>query len=156
MKIIHTQKFVLMSPRKLRRVADLARDLSPERAIEVLPHVERRAAGPLVKAINAAVANAKQKGVDGADLVFSHIQINEGPRLKRGRPVSRGQWHPYKRRMSHIRIVLETKSQDTQSHKAISKSEDKDKKMNTKKVEKKKVKSDNKQKRASKKGEKKS
>ena len=41
------------------------------------------------------------------DLVFKEIQINEGPRLKRGKPVARGLWHSRKKRMSHIRIILE-------------------------------------------------
>jgi len=38
--------------------------------------------------------------------------------LKRGRPVSRGMWHPYKRRMSHIRIVLEGKVKKVSKPKA--------------------------------------
>ena len=47
-----------------------------------------------------------------ADLVFKEIQIGEGPRLKRGRAASRGMWHPFKRRMSHIRVILQsTKAQ---------------------------------------------
>src|SRR3990170_5358140 len=52
--------------------------------------------------------NAKVKNISADLLKFKEIQINEGPRLKRGRPVSRGRWHPHKRRMSHIRVVLQT------------------------------------------------
>ena len=109
MEIKSVQKFIQTSPRKLRLVADLAKKMTPTEAIETLPFSRKRAATPLVKAIKTAMANAKVKGVKEGDLIFKEIQINEGPRRKRGRAASRGVWHPYKRRMSHIRIVLEEK-----------------------------------------------
>jgi large subunit ribosomal protein L22 len=106
MEIKSVQKFVKTSPRKLRLVAALARKMKPMEAIETLPFSRKRAADPLVKVIKTAVANAKDRGLKEDDLFFKEIQINEGPRLKRGRPASRGVWHPYKRRMSHIRVIL--------------------------------------------------
>ncbi len=107
MEIKVQQKFLLMSPRKIRPVADMVRKLTPEKSVEVLPFVGKRAAEPLLKVIKSALAIAKERGItDG--LVFKEIQIGEGPRLKRGQPVSRGQWHPIKKRMSHIRVVLTT------------------------------------------------
>lgn len=109
MEIVQTQKFLRMSPRKLRLVAPLVKGLSPTKAVDVLPHVGKRAAEPLAKVIKAAIANAKDRNISEADLVFKEIQINEGPRLKRGRAVGRGRWHPYRRPMSHIRVVLTTK-----------------------------------------------
>ena len=109
MQIVHTQKFIRTSPRKLSLVADVVRNMDPARAIEILPHVEKRAAEPLLKVIKTAVANAKDRRITG-DLVIKEIQVNTGPSLKRGRAVSKGRWHPYKRRMSHVRIVLETKT----------------------------------------------
>jgi large subunit ribosomal protein L22 len=42
-------------------------------------------------------------------LIFKEIQINEGPSFKRWRAGSRGRIKPYKRRTSHIRVVLEAK-----------------------------------------------
>ena len=101
-----TQKYVQMTPRKLRLVADSVRKLTPAAAIEILPYSKRIAAEPLVKVIKTAVANAKLAGVDEGRLVFSEIQISQGPALKRGIPVSRGQWHPIKKRMSHIRVIV--------------------------------------------------
>ncbi len=109
MEIKATQKFVRMSPRKLRLVAPLVKNLSPREAIELLPFSRKRAAEPLAKVIKTALANAKQKGISEADLIFKEIQINEGPRLKRWRPGARGRVKPYQRKMSHIRVVLETK-----------------------------------------------
>ena len=110
MEIKAEQKFLIMSPRKIRPVADFIKKLKPVDAIERLPFVGKRAAEPLGKVIRQAIANARGKGVSEADLIFKEIQVGEGPRLKRGRPVSRGQWHPIKKRMSHIRVVLTTRN----------------------------------------------
>ena len=103
-----TQKYLLMSPRKVRLVVGVIKKMKPAEAVEKLPFVQKRAAGDLGKVIKSAIAAAKVQGVSDTDLVFKEIQIGEGPRLKRGKPVSRGMWHPFKRRMSHIRVVLMT------------------------------------------------
>ena len=108
MEFIATQKYLLLSPKKIRPIVDIAKTLTPLKAIEVLPFTGKRAAEPIVKVIKTAIANAIQKGISADDLKFKEIRVNEGPRLKRGRPVSRGRWHPFKRRMSHIRVVLES------------------------------------------------
>ena len=129
--IIAVQKFIKMSPKKIRLVADKIRGMKPQKAVEILPFVGKRASEPLVKVIKTAIANAKVKNVSQENLEFKEIQINEGPRLKRGRPVSRGRWHPYKRRMSHIRVVLTTlKSQSpiTKSQASSKSEKSKDKK----------------------------
>ena len=110
MEIIAIQKFLLLSPRKIRPVVELIKKLTPVEAVERLPFVGKKASEPLAKVIKQALANARNRGLADSDLVFKEIQIGEGPRLKRGRPVSRGQWHPIKKRMSHIRVVLETKA----------------------------------------------
>jgi len=106
MEYISTQKFIVTSPRKLREVVAMIKKLKPMDAVERLPFTNKRAADPLLKVVKSAIANAKQKNVNPEDLVFSEIQIGEGPRLKRYRAGSRGRAKPYKRRMSHIRVVL--------------------------------------------------
>ncbi len=103
-----TQKYLLMSPRKIRLVVALIKKMKPAEAIEKLPFVQKRAGGEVAKVIKSAMASAKNSGVGEADLIFKEIQVGEGPRLKRGRAASRGMWHPYKKRMSHIRVVLTT------------------------------------------------
>lgn len=103
------QKHLLLSPRKIRPVADVIKKMTPVKALDVLPFVKKRASEFLFKVIKSALANAQQKGADVNSLVFKEIQIGEGPRLKRGQPVSRGRWHPIKKRMSHIKVILATK-----------------------------------------------
>jgi large subunit ribosomal protein L22 len=105
------QKYLLASPRKVRIVVTAIKKLSPKLAVESLALVGKRQALPLMKVIKQALANAREKGVSEDNLVFQEIQIGEGPRLKRGRPVSRGQWHPIKKRMCHIRVILTTKEE---------------------------------------------
>jgi large subunit ribosomal protein L22 len=101
-----TQKYLLMSPRKIRLVVGVIKKMKPSEAVEKLPFVQKRAGGELAKVIKSAIASAKAQGVSETDLVFKEIQIGEGPRLKRGKAVSRGMWHPFKKRMSHIRVIL--------------------------------------------------
>ncbi len=111
MEITATQKFIKMSPKKVREVAHMLKGLSPARATEVLPRVEKKAAGALAKVIKTALANAVVLGLAQESLEFSHISVGEGPRLKRFRAGSRGRAKPYKRRMSHIKVILTTKSE---------------------------------------------
>ncbi len=103
------QKHLIISPRKVRPVVDVIKKMSPTKALESLPFIKKRGSELLLKVIKSAIANASQKGQDVANLVFKEIQIGEGPRLKRGQPVSRGRWHPIKKRMSHIKVILMTK-----------------------------------------------
>ncbi len=110
-EIYATQKFLLTSPKKIRPVVDVVKKMNPKEAVEKLPFVGKEGAGSLAKVIKTAIANAKDMGISESDLIFKEIQINQGPALKRGQPVSRGQWHQIKRRMSHIRVVLTTKTQ---------------------------------------------
>lgn len=139
---IATQKYLLESPRKLRLVVALVKKMKPAEAVEKLPFVQKRAAGNLAKVIKSAMANAMAQGVSETDLVIKEIQIGEGPRLKRGRAASRGMWHPFKKRMAHIRVVLTTvkKVEAKVEEKAEVKAEVKAEKKETKKVVKKAVK----------------
>jgi large subunit ribosomal protein L22 len=111
MRASSTQKYVRITPRKLRLVADAVKKLTPQEAKETLPLLGKKAAGPLLKVINSAVSNAKERGADPSTLRFKEIQINEGPRMKRGRAVSRGRWHPIIKRTSHIKVIVETKEE---------------------------------------------
>ncbi len=109
MDITAIQKHIISSPKKLREVTFLIKKFSPQVAVDRLPFTGKRAALELKKVVMTAIANAKQVGLNPDDLMFKEIQINEGPRLKRFRAGSRGRAKPYKKKMSHIRIVLTTK-----------------------------------------------
>lgn len=104
MEIQTIQKYIHTSPRKLRLVTDMVRTMEPEKALEALRFTNKAAAEDLSKAIKTVLANAKQKGME--KLNFEKIEVNEGPKMRRFRAGARGRVKPYKRRMSHIKIVL--------------------------------------------------
>lgn len=101
-----TSKYIRTSTRKLRLVADLVRSLSPADALVQLAHMPKEAAGSMAKVLASAIANATQKQVKEDTLKFKIIEVMGGPVMKRFHAVSRGQAHAYKKRMTHVRIVL--------------------------------------------------
>ena len=128
---ISTQKYLITSPRKLRLVAEMVKKLKPVLAIEQMPFIAKRASEPLMKVIKTAVANARNQGASDTDLIFKEIQIGEGPRMPRGRAASRGRWHQYKKRMSHIRVVLTTRKSEILKSKSETNSKVKNTKIKT-------------------------
>lgn len=100
------QKNVGHSPRKLRLVADMVRPQKPAAALTTLRFTQKAASSDLAKAIQTALSNAKLAGM--SELVFKRLEINEGMKLKRYRvgTAGRGRGRPYRKRMSHIKIVL--------------------------------------------------
>lgn len=104
------QKYMHTSPRKLRLVASLVRKMEPVKALETLRFTNKDAAGDLIKAIKTVVANAKTKGME--KISFKTIEVNEGPKMRRFRAGARGRARPYKRKMSHIKIVITDKKGD--------------------------------------------
>ncbi|MBI5619417.1 50S ribosomal protein L22 [Candidatus Gottesmanbacteria bacterium] len=95
-----------MSPRKVRLVADALRSCTVDVALLQLGKLPHAGAVSLMKVIASAVANAKAKQAAEAALRFKTIDVMGGPAMKRWRAVSKGQAHAYKKRMTHIRIVL--------------------------------------------------
>lgn len=104
MEVQTIQRYIHTSPRKLRLVADMVRNMEPDKALESLRFTNKAAAKLLQDAIVSVLASAKQKGME--KVIFEKIEINEGPRMRRFRAGTRGRVKPYKRRMSHIKIIL--------------------------------------------------
>lgn len=106
MEITTIQKYLHTSPRKLRLVSDMIRNMEPARALAILGLTPKAAAKDLEKALKTVLANAKQKGLDESKLTFKKVEINESMKMRRFRAGTRGRVKPYKKRMSHIKIVL--------------------------------------------------
>ena len=101
---------IRISPRKVRLVADAIRSLSVEDALETLIVLKKRGGYVLEKTLKSAIANAvNNTKIDKDSLKIKSIVVSDGPFLKRFHPSTRGRVHPYKRRSSNIRIVLEGK-----------------------------------------------
>ncbi len=101
-----TSKYVRMSTRKVRLLADSIRTMRAVRALTYLDAMGKSAARPMANVIRSALANAKEKQAKPEMLLFRTIEVMGGPVMKRWHAVSRGSAHAYKRRMTHMRVVL--------------------------------------------------
>ena len=100
-------KGVDQPPRKVSLVASLVRGRTVADAIVILNHTPKRAALPLIKAINSAQANAvNNHGYDGKTLVISTLSVTAGTRLKRFKPASRGRALPFVKKSSNILVEV--------------------------------------------------
>lgn len=100
-------KSVRISPRKARLAADLVRGLSVQEARLQLAYCEMKAGGILLKTLNSAVANAESQSDSRAERLFiNEVRVDEGPRLKRAKPRSKGSQHPILKRTSHFVVAV--------------------------------------------------
>ena len=100
-----------VSPKKIRFYLMAIKKRKPAESLDYLFYENTDAAKILYKAIKSAVSSARQMlKVDDNLLNFKLLSIEQGQRLKRYRPGSRGNAKPINRRMSHIRITLEAKT----------------------------------------------
>lgn len=97
------------SPRKVRLLADLVRGKRVAQALEALSFMNKRAAEPVTKLINSAVANAKQEGAAVEKLFVKSIAVDKGTVLKRSMPRARGSAARILKRSSHIAVELGSK-----------------------------------------------
>ncbi|MDA0310557.1 MAG: 50S ribosomal protein L22 [Gemmatimonadetes bacterium] len=109
MKAKAIARFVRMSPRKVRLVADQIRGKSVNEAYAILQFSKKIASEPVGKTLRSAVANAQNKSqddgvlVDVDELVVKEAFVDEGPTLNRWRAP------PIRKRTSHITVVVDSK-----------------------------------------------
>lgn len=104
-------RHIPMSPRKVRLVVDAVRGMEAQKALDVLQFMPNRAATPVYKLIQSAVANAEENfGLEVDELLVSRIYADGGPRHRKapygGRFAGRGRFRPIIVRSSHITVVL--------------------------------------------------
>jgi len=100
-------KNVDQTPRKVSLVASLVRGRSVADALVILSHTPKRAARPVIKAIESARANAiNTHGYDGNTLEIHTLSVTTGTRLKRFKPASRGRALPFEKKTSNILVIV--------------------------------------------------
>jgi large subunit ribosomal protein L22 len=102
-------RYLRITPRKVRVVADLIRGKKVDHALAQLAYVEKRAAEPLAKLLRSAVANADQasKGsVDVDQLVVKSLMVDQGPSLRRFMPRAMGRAFKITKKTSHISLTV--------------------------------------------------
>jgi len=100
-------KFVRVSPRKTRIVAENIKGKGVEDALNILRFTPKKPAEILSKVLYSAISNAEQMpGVDVDALIVDTVMINEGPTWKRIQPRAMGRAYRVRKRTSHITIVV--------------------------------------------------
>jgi large subunit ribosomal protein L22 len=100
-------KYVRMSPRKARLVAEHIRGRSIPEARAVLAFTAREAAGALEKVLQSAVSNAEANhGIAEDRLYISAAYVDGGPVMKRWRARARGRVARIRKRTCHITVRL--------------------------------------------------
>jgi large subunit ribosomal protein L22 len=98
------------SPRKVRLVADAVRGKKALESLDILLVAVQRAAAPLKKLIESAIANAEHNhGLNREDLFIKEIRVDEGVTLHRWRARARGRAAPIRKRTCRVKVVLATK-----------------------------------------------
>ena len=103
-------KFVRVSPRKARLVADHIRGRSVPEARSILAFTPRAAARELEKVLRSAVANAESnpnRHWNGDELYIKAVFVDDGPTIKRWRARARGRVNRIFKRTCHITIKLD-------------------------------------------------
>ena len=98
------------SARKARFVIDPLRRKSVAQALLILSTLNKRAALPVTKLVQSALANAKQHDATLSEgrLMISRIVADEGPMWKRFRAAAMGRATRIRKRTCHITIELDT------------------------------------------------
>jgi len=104
------------SPRKMRLVADLVRGMDVEKAMHVLQHTNKEAAGRLFKLVRSAVANweVKNEGarIEDNALYVKEISVDSGRMLKRVQPAPQGRAYRVRKRSNHVTLILGNRLDD--------------------------------------------
>lgn len=108
-----SHRFARISPRKVRRLADMIRGRFADEAIDILKYQPQRGARMLEKVLQSAIANAQDtdqnegRTIRVDRLVVVDARVDGGPIMKRIKPVSRGMAYMILKRFSHINVAVE-------------------------------------------------
>src|SRR4051812_36057276 len=114
MEAIAKTKYLKGSPRKARLVVDLIRGRNVSQALAILKFTDKRAADPIAKCLNSAIANAtylaeqQNIAIDPDDLWVRTVFVDMGPtkNRRRMRPAPQGRAYREQRHYCHITIQV--------------------------------------------------
>lgn len=114
MEAIAKTKYLKGSPRKARLVIDLIRGHNVSKALAILKFTDKRAAQPIAKCLNSAIANAtylaeqQNIAIDPDDLWINLCFVDMGPTKgrRRMRPAPQGRAYREQRHYCHITIQV--------------------------------------------------
>lgn len=102
-------RYLLVSPFKVRPVADAVRRRPYTEAIAILENLPQKGAALIRKVLKSAASNAlvQNKDLDEGMLYVKELRVDEGPRLRRVWFRARGRADLLHKRMSHITAVVD-------------------------------------------------
>lgn len=104
------RKHIRSSPKKIRPIVNVVRGKRVPEALDTLNFLPQKATRMVKLTILSAVHNLMDRNRDArfdeSELVVKEIRVDEGARLKRFRPVSRGRAHPIQKRTAHLTVVV--------------------------------------------------
>ncbi len=110
MEVKASLNYARIGCQKARLVADVVRGKDVNQAIESLTFMKNKGAGLIKKLIESAVANAEDKKVIDVDnLYVKTILVDMGPAIKRFRPRAQGRAFQVRKKLSHIKVILDEK-----------------------------------------------
>jgi large subunit ribosomal protein L22 len=102
-------RYLMVSPFKIRPVADLIRRKPYTEAVSILENMPHKGARLIRKTILSAASNAlnRNKQLEEDMLYVKEVKIDEGPRIKRFWFRARGRADMLLKRMCHITVVVD-------------------------------------------------
>jgi len=103
-------KYVRISSRKMKPIANIVRGKDVKDARAILKFTPNKGAKIFLKVLNSAIANAENNNEANIEnLYVSEIYANQGPTMKRWKAGSMGRANPIKKRSSHVGVVVSEK-----------------------------------------------
>lgn len=110
MQVKAKAKYIRISPRKARLVADVIRGLDAQDARNKLALINKKAVVSISKLLNSAIASAEHNHEISVDnLLVKAITVNDGPTYYRWMPRAFGRATQLRKRTSIIDLVVEEK-----------------------------------------------
>ncbi len=107
------EKYMRMSPRKVRLVLELIRGKQVDEALGILSMTPKGASTAVSKALKSAAANAENNyGLARDDLYISTVYADKGPSRRWRKIGARSRIKPIERRTTHITVGVSEKGSE--------------------------------------------
>lgn len=100
-------RYVRITPEKIRQMIDLIRGKSVLESLVILTHANKGSTKTIMKVLESAVSNAKQKGLSEDQLYISKVYADQGPSWKRYRATAFGRATGILKKTSHLTVELD-------------------------------------------------
>ncbi|MEI8073007.1 MAG: 50S ribosomal protein L22 [Candidatus Saccharibacteria bacterium] len=116
MKVLAKSRNLSISAQKLRLSINGLRGVDVRSAMQSLAAQPKKGSGMVFDTIHSAVANAEHNyNLKSNQLIIDEIKVDQGGKLKRWRPRSKGMTSPIIHPQAHLTVVLSEKNETKSS-----------------------------------------